>query len=81
MNLRSSIPLDQRRGLTKVEATAYAGLCAASFDKARKEGKYPGPSLPSMRWDRRALDAAMDRLSGLGATSDAYSEWRNRRAG
>ena len=82
MSARATIPLDQRRGLTKAEAAAYVGVCAATFDKATKDGRYPLASLPGGRWDRRALDAAMDRLSGLGATSDAYDEWkRSRHAG
>lgn len=81
MTARAAIPLDQRRGLTKGEAAAYVGVCPATFDKAVKDGRYPAASLPGHRWDRRALDAAMDRLSGLGATSDPYGDWRKARAG
>lgn len=79
MTARSHIPLDQRRGLTRSEAAAYVGLCVTSFDKARGEGKYPGPTLPGGRWDRRALDAIMDKASGIGANSSPYEEWRGRR--
>jgi hypothetical protein len=65
------------RGLTRREAAAFVGLSLASFDKARRDRKYPGPSLPGGRYDRSALDQAMDRMSGIGSSS-ALDEWRSR---
>ena len=78
---RDIIPIEQRRGLTKIEAAAYVGVCASTFDAAIREGKYPAATLPGQRWDKRALDAALDKLSGLGATSDPYDEWRRGKRG
>ena len=34
------------RGLNKAQASALTGLSPTAFDKARREGKYPGPTLP-----------------------------------
>jgi hypothetical protein len=67
------------RGLTRNEAADVAGVSVSSFDKARKEGKFPGPTLPGKRYDLVLLHAAMDRLSGISTSGDALSPlemWR-----
>lgn len=78
---RADVPLIHRRGLTREEAAAYVGLSAGGFDTARQEGVYPEPTLPGRRWDRRLLDHALDRLSGLtqAASDDPYVDWKARR--
>ena len=53
------------RGLSRTQAAALTGLSPTTFDKARREGKYPGPTLPGGRWDRKVIEKAMDRSSGL----------------
>ena len=52
-------------------AAAYVGLSAAAFQKAVIEGVYPQPLQDGRRrhWDRRSLDEAVDRRSGLWASS------------
>ena len=57
------------RGLSRVEAAAYAGLSPSAFSAARRESIYPNPTLPGGRYDRKLLDEAMDRLSGIGSNS------------
>ncbi|WP_431858878.1 helix-turn-helix transcriptional regulator [Azospirillum sp.] len=74
-----------KRCLTVDEAAEYVGLSAPSFERAIKAGLYPS-ALPLDRagiarnvWDVRALDRALDRLSGLsedsaGTASDARTK-------
>jgi hypothetical protein len=57
------------RGLSRTEAASYVGLGLSGFDAARREGKYPNPTLPGGRYDRRLLDEVMNRLSGIGSNS------------
>lgn len=64
----------QPRGLDRAEAAAYIGLSPASFDREVRDGRFPRP-LPLATgkgknrlrgiWDRAALDAALDQLSGI----------------
>jgi hypothetical protein len=70
------------RGLTRERASAFVGLSPAAFDKARSEGKYPGPTLPGGRYDLVLLQASMDRLSGLipeGEATSPLDAWRDTR--
>jgi hypothetical protein len=67
------------RGLSRAEAAAFVGLSLATFDKARRDGRYPGPSLPGGRYDRVALELAMDRISAIEKDrTSALDEWRLR---
>lgn len=59
--LPSNIP---PRGLTRDQAAMYLNLSPRLFDELVKQGLYPGP-LPGGIYDRKAIDVAMDRLSGL----------------
>lgn len=54
------------RGLTKDQAAAYVGCATVrTFEAWVSRGLMP-PAMPStLRWDKRALDLAMDRLSGI----------------
>jgi hypothetical protein len=69
------------RGLSRREVAALAGLSPTAFDKARREGKYPGPTLPGGRYDRNLIEKAMDRLSGLndsrGPSESADDSWND----
>ena len=53
------------RGLSRIEAAAYVGLSPSAFSAARREGKYPNPTLPGGRYDRALVDQAMDKHSGM----------------
>jgi hypothetical protein len=72
------------RLMTRGGAAAYCDLSPGGFSSWVESHMLP-PALPgTRRWDRRALDLALDRLSGM-ARSDAspvsaLDEWRARRA-
>lgn len=54
------------RGLRKEEAAAYAGCeTIRAFEAQMQRGLLPGAMPGTTQWDRKALDYAMDRLSGL----------------
>ncbi|WP_316196320.1 MULTISPECIES: hypothetical protein [unclassified Bradyrhizobium] len=74
-----------KRGLTKQEAAEYCGCeTLAAFDGWRQKGIVP-PAIPGTnRWDRKALDAALDRASGLVTDNrdlSPYQLWKARNAG
>ena len=58
-----------------LEASAfYVSSSEGSFEKMVAEGIMPPPLNLGIRrrlWDRRALDAALDRLSGVGPSASA----------
>jgi hypothetical protein len=69
------------RGMSKQEAAEYCGCeTLAAFDQWRSKGIVPGPIPGTTRWDRKALDAALDRASGLVSESapemSPYQRWR-----
>ena len=74
-----------KRGLSRNEAAAFYGLSLSSFDKFRREGTIPGPTLPGKRYDLLALQAAMDKLSGISAHNNdnltPLEAWRAKRRG
>ena len=57
------------RGATRAEAAAHCGLSPSGFDGWRKRGLVPEPITGTRRWDIRALDRALDKLSGLASNS------------
>ena len=63
------------RLLTREQAAAYCGLSVHGFSEWVRSGRLPGPLLGTIRWDRRAIDAAIDRASGIN-TSTPYDEWK-----
>ena len=74
-------PATMKRGLTKREAADYCGCeTLSAFDRWRQMGIVP-PAIPGTnRWDRKALDAALDRASGLVTDSaeelTPYQRWK-----
>lgn len=59
--------LTELRGLPRDMAAEYLGMSVAKFDQHVRAGTLP-PALPLGRpavWDRKALDAAYDKLSGF----------------
>jgi hypothetical protein len=69
------------RGLSKADAAAYCGCESLStFDSWIAKGIVPGPIPGTHRWDRKAIDLALDRASGIApADVSNYSEWKRRR--
>jgi hypothetical protein len=74
------------RCLTKQEAADYCGCkTLATFDQWRAKGIVP-PAMPGTnRWDRKAIDRYLDRVSGIVTDSEQkelspYDRWRAERA-
>jgi len=75
----SGRPLDltQRRGLTRDDAAEYLGLTTEGFSEWVRRGIVPGPIPGTHRWDKKAIDAALDKASGLNLTMPtAYDKWK-----
>jgi hypothetical protein len=75
------------RGLSKRQAAAYVGCqTEAAFDRWRQLGIVPPPIPGTNRWDKKALDLALDKASGLpsdasdGDDTSPYQRWRAGRA-
>lgn len=62
--MRSRLAI-QPRCLSREEAAAYCGLGPEGFAAWVRAGRMPGPIPGTHRWDRRAIDVALDKLSGL----------------
>lgn len=70
-----------RRCMSKQEAADYCGCeSLAAFDSWRRKGIIPDAIPGTNRWDRKAIDAALDRASGLVAHSAAelspFQRWK-----
>lgn len=72
--------ITEKRLITRREAAAYVGLSVSSFDDWVKRRRLPGPLFGGRRWDRKAIDQALDRASGLDSVSP-FAEWRRGREG
>ena len=62
----------QPRFLKRAQAAAYVGVSVSTFDTEVSKGMWPravrrGAKDDALTWDRKALDAAADRLAGLTA--------------
>jgi hypothetical protein len=72
------------RGLTVKAAADYAGCRTVSaFRDWVRKGIMPRPLPGTHRYDRKAIDVALDRMSGLSATKTELSEyaaWKQRNA-
>jgi predicted DNA-binding transcriptional regulator AlpA len=64
------------RGLSLAQAAAYVGLSPNTFKFHVDAGKYPQPASVGRRklWDRKALDLALDKVSGLSAESTGAND-------
>lgn len=70
------------RGLSREQAAEYCGCeTTGAFDTWVRKGIVPGPIPGTTRWDRRAIDRALDRRSGLLESSkETFDEWAARHA-
>jgi hypothetical protein len=69
------------RLLTREQAAAYCGLSVHGFSEWVRAGRLPGPIAGTARWDLRAVDAALDSLSGISKTAPSpLDEWIAKRA-
>lgn len=68
---------DQPRLLSRKQAAAYLGIAESTFSMWVSSHKMP-PSVPGTRkWDRKAIDARLDEISGLDIkdSEDPYEKW------
>lgn len=56
---------DNARLLTRSEAAAYCGSSLSTFSAWVAAGHMPKPLFGSRKWDKNAIDAALDKASGL----------------
>lgn len=65
--------------MTGAQAAEYCELAPATFSNWVAAGRLPPPLPGTRRWDRRALDAAIDKLSGLAPSiapfDDPFEQW------
>ncbi len=69
------------RLMTKTEAAAYCSTTIPTFNKWLIKGWIP-PALPMRKWDRKALNLALDKLSGLideSKPEDTFDKWKRER--
>ncbi|SHO65854.1 hypothetical protein SAMN02745172_02501 [Pseudoxanthobacter soli DSM 19599] len=67
------------RALTREQVASYLGLSPSAVSDWQARGLIPGPIPGTRRWDRVAIDRAMDRISGLSngdEAEDDFSAWR-----
>jgi hypothetical protein len=71
------------RGLTRDQAAAYCGCdTTAAFDEWVRKGIVPRAMPGTTRWDRKAIDRALDRRSGLlSDAAPSIDEWLAEHAG
>jgi predicted DNA-binding transcriptional regulator AlpA len=69
------------RLISGTEAASYCGVMPATFSKWVATGVMPKPIEFTRRWDRKAIDLALDKASGIAAPSivpqeDEFSKWK-----
>ena len=62
-------PIMTPRLMTKGQAAAYCAMSPSRFGQLVKTGTLPSAVIGTTRWDRAAIDAALDRLAGLRTTA------------
>ena len=60
-------------------AAAAIGLELATFRDWVRNGRLPGPVLGTSLYDMRAMEAALDRISGLGSPKNALDSFLEKR--
>jgi hypothetical protein len=60
------------------EAAENVGIPVATFRAWVAAGRLPQPLPDCGKFDLKAIDVALDRVSGLGSPSNALDAWRSR---
>ena len=65
------------RLLNRSQAAAYCGYSPGQFSRLVSAGVLPAPVRALRRWDKKALDLWLDRLSGItpDQPEDAFDKW------
>lgn len=72
------------RCLTRKQAADLLGLTPSGFSDWVRRRIVPGPIPGTHRWDRKAIDAALDKLGGFTPQSedeDPFDAWRRQHEG
>jgi hypothetical protein len=64
------------RLVSEKEAATAVGLDLNTFRAWVASGRLPKPIPDCNKFDLKAIDAALDRLSGLGGPANALDAWR-----
>ena len=68
------------RGLSREEAARYVSCSLPAFSDWVRRGILPGPIPRTHVWDRKAIDEALDRASGLSQSElSALEQWKRDR--
>lgn len=62
------------RLMSGTDAAAYCGVTLNTWSKWVAAGTVPAPLVGTRRWDRKALDLALDKASGIVAASGAVED-------
>ncbi len=67
-----------KRGLTLAEAADLVGISQSTFCAWVRKGLVPGPWPGTRKYDRKALEQALDKLSDIAVTNShsAYDDWK-----
>ena len=65
------------RLLTKKQAAEYLNYSPHHFDQLVKSGLIPSPVFGGRRYDKEAIDRALERIADTAAA--AYDEWKTGR--
>ncbi|MCQ1771320.1 hypothetical protein NOI24_08415 [Neorhizobium galegae] len=68
---------DGPRLIGRKEAAAYLGIAESTFSMWVATHKMPQAIFGTRKWDKRAIDARLDEISGLTPSEpeDAYEKW------
>jgi hypothetical protein len=66
------------RLMTREQAAAYCGVAITTFTTWVQRGTVPGPVPGTHRWDRKAIDGALDALSRIDDEFErnALDQWK-----
>lgn len=73
--------MTEPRLMSGSDAAAYCGVAPVTFSKWVSDGTIPKPLPGTRRWDRKAIDLTLDKLSGIEAPraepeEDEYAKWK-----
>lgn len=65
------------RLIGRKDAAAYLGIAESTFSSWVSSHKMPPPIPGTRKWDRKAIDARIDEISGLRVNDDEdpYEKW------
>jgi hypothetical protein len=66
------------RLVNEKDAADAVGLDLATFHEWVSSGRLPRPIADCGKYDLKAIDAAIDRISGLGSPANALDAWRSK---